>query len=71
MWATLSATNIDACKMRSIIPSELVDVEYLLAITQKVKDDVKDEVLIKIEQIRRMHSNFRLRLYRPLPLVCD
>ncbi|KAL6742569.1 hypothetical protein Aduo_015710 [Ancylostoma duodenale] len=55
--------------MRSIIPSEYVDVEYLLALTHKVKDDVKDEVLIRIEQIRRMHSNFRLRLYRPLPLT--
>ncbi|ETN77944.1 phosphotyrosine interaction domain protein [Necator americanus] len=32
-------------------------------------DDVKDEILNRIEQIRRMHSNFRLQLYRPMPLT--
>ncbi|KHJ96605.1 hypothetical protein OESDEN_03429 [Oesophagostomum dentatum] len=52
--------------MRSFAPSEYVDAEYLLALTHKVKDDVKDEISARVEQIRRLHSNFRLRLYRPL-----
>ncbi|VDM68593.1 unnamed protein product [Strongylus vulgaris] len=55
--------------MCSIIPSEYIDVEYLLALSYKTKDDIKEGVLTRIEQIRRMHANFRLRLYRPLQLA--
>ncbi|KAK5971066.1 hypothetical protein GCK32_007680 [Trichostrongylus colubriformis] len=53
----------------SIRLAEFLDLEYLLALTYKLGDDLKDDLLIKAEQIRRAHANFRLRLYRPLPLM--